>query len=316
MFDSPTGSRAGWPSVISSRLRRFPRVREVIANQLFLLPVVTVFVFLFVIPLAQSTFYSFTDFNGYSQVTNFVGLDNYVRIFTNATMVSGFTFTLMYALGTTLAVTALAIPLALVLNRQFAGRNFVRAIYFFPAIPSVAILGLIWAFILSPLGSGALNSALGTIAGVGPLPWLSNSSLAQLSVILVGVWTATGWHALLYLAYLQAIPGDYYEVATIDGASGWQRFIYITLPLLTPAITISTLLLMTGGLKVFDLPYTLTKGGPGFSTMTITQSIIQNGIAQAKFGQASALAVVFMLVVGAVVALQLVISRRIESRIG
>ncbi|HUR08651.1 MAG TPA: sugar ABC transporter permease [Nonomuraea sp.] len=292
-----------------------PKALEGLRLQAFMVPIGIVFAVLFAIPLAQSLYFSVTDFNGYSLKVNFVGLENYRKIFTDPSMLAGLGFTLLYAIGTTVIVTVLAIPLAVLLNRRFFGRNVVRAVFFFPAIPSIAILGLVWAFILSPLGSGALNWLLDAAGGFGPVPWLSDGTLAQLSVIMVAVWSSTGWHAILYLAYLQSIPSDYYEAARVDGASPRQAFFRITLPLLTPAITVSSLLLMTGGLKVYDLPYTLTKGGPGYATFTITQSIIQSGIAQAKFGQASALAVVFMLVVGAIVALQLVLSRSLEDRV-
>jgi multiple sugar transport system permease protein/raffinose/stachyose/melibiose transport system permease protein len=117
---------------------------------------------------------------------------------------------------------------------------------------------------------------------------------------------------MLYLAYLQSIPGDYYEAATLDGASPRQRFFHITLPLLTPALTISTLLLMIAGLNVFALPSTLTTGGPGYATYTITQTILLSGISNAQYGLASALGVVFMLVVGLVIVLQLRLTRRLE----
>ncbi|WP_227497075.1 carbohydrate ABC transporter permease [Planctomonas psychrotolerans] len=283
--------------------------------RLFLVPVIIVFIVLFAIPLVQSIWWSFTDFNGYSAETNFIGLRNYANVFSDPSMLAGLSFTIFFTLGTTILITIFAMPLAVVLNRAFLGRNFVRAIFFFPAIPSVAILGLVWGFILNPLGSGALNSLLSSLAGIGPVPWLSDSTLAQISVIVVGVWTSTGWHSILYLAFLQSIPSDYYEVARIDGASAIQRFFYITLPLLMPAMTVSWLLLMTGGLKVYDLPFTLTRGGPGYSTFTITQTIIQNGVSQAKYGQASALAVIFMLIVGIIVAAQLTLSRRLEGKV-
>uniref|UniRef100_UPI001300B2EA carbohydrate ABC transporter permease n=1 Tax=Jiangella endophytica TaxID=1623398 RepID=UPI001300B2EA len=183
------------------------------------------------------------------------------------------------------------------------------------AIPSMAVLGLVWAYILSPLGSGVLNSVLDATLGVGPVPWLSDATLAKVSVIVVGVWGGVGWHAVLYLAYLQSIPSEYYEVATIDGAGSWKQFLHITLPLLTPAMVISQFLLMTGGLKVFDLPYTLTGGGPGFETYTITQSIITMGVGQGRYAVASALAVVFTIAVAALAVGQLLLSRRIERRV-
>jgi len=285
------------------------------ASQLFLVPIVLVFVVLFVIPLGQTVYWSFTDFTGYSADVNFVGLENYRVILRDPSMLAGLGFTLLFAVGTTLLVTAIAIPLAVLLNKAFVGRNFVRSALFFPAIPSMAVLGLVWAYILSPIASGALNTVLNNLFGLGPVPWLSDASLARLSVILVGVWGAAGWHAVLYLAYLQSIPAELYEVATIDGAGAIAQFRHITLPLLTPGIVVSQFLLMTGGLKVFDLPYTLTNGGPGFATYTITQSIITSGVGQGRYGLASALAALFTLAVAALSIGQLVLSRRVERNV-
>lgn len=307
----PTANR---PVPAAPPLKRSTGLGERFQIRAFAIPLLIVFLFLFAYPLAQSLYWSFTDFGGYSTELNFVGLDNYAAIFTDPSMVAGLGFTILFTLGTTILITVIAIPTAVVLNRAFLGRNFVRSVFFFPSIPSVAILGLVWGFILSPLGSGALNSLLTNTFGVGPVPWLSDSALAQLSVVVVGVWSNAGWHAILYLAYLQSIPSDLYEVATVDGATALQKFRHITVPLLTPALTISCLLLMTSGLKVYELPFTLTGGGPGFSTYTITQTIIQNGISQAQFGRASALAVVFMLLVGAIVAVQLILGNRLERR--
>lgn len=309
-----TKNRAGLSDSGPVVKRATYRWGESATSYLFYLPVVLVFIFLFALPLGQSLLWSFTDFSIANPEPKFVGLENYNRIFSDSSMASALFFTLMYAIGTTLLVTVLAIPLALVLNKKFFGRALVRSLFFFPAIPSIAVLGLVWGFILSPLGSGVINTVLKGSFGLPAIPWLSNSVLAQLSVITVGVWSQLGWHAILYLAYLQAIPAELFEVADLDGATPRQRFFSITLPLLTPAVTVSQLLLLTGGLKVFDLPYTLTGGGPGFSTFTITQTLIQKGIAQAQFGQASALAVVFMLVVGAVVVAQLVIARALEGK--
>lgn len=287
--------------------------KQIAVNQAFLLPALFVFVFLFVVPLVQTFYWSLTDFTGYSPEANFVGLDNYAKILQDPSMLAGLGFTLLFAVGTTVLITVLAIPLAVQLNKVFFGRNFVRSVWFFPAIPSMAILGLVWRYVLSPLESGVLNSVLARF-GVEPIGWLSVDSLARLSVIVVGVWAATGWHAVLYTAYLQSIPGEYYEVAKIDGASPRQQFFGITLPLLTPAVVISTFLLMTGGLKVFDLPYTLTNGGPGFATYTITQSIIVSGVGQGRYGLASALAVMFTVAVGILSFSQLALTRYIERR--
>jgi multiple sugar transport system permease protein/raffinose/stachyose/melibiose transport system permease protein len=297
------------------RSRPGRRWSESTAYQLFLIPIGIVFVVLFLIPLAQTFYYSLTNASGYSNNMNFVGLANYQRILTDNTMLAGLTFTVLYTVATTVLITLVAIPLAVVLNRKFLARNLVRSVFFFPAVPSLAILGLVWGYILSPLASGALNSLLETLFSVGPFPWLSDDTLARASVIGVALWSSAGWHAVIYLAYLQSIPADIYESATVDGATPRQQFFHITLPLLTPAIAISQFLLLTGGLRVYDLPFTLTKGGPGFATNTITQSIITNGVAQGRYGLASALSVLFTLSVAVLVVVQLLISRRLERRV-
>jgi multiple sugar transport system permease protein/raffinose/stachyose/melibiose transport system permease protein len=288
--------------------------KQIAVNRAFLLPAVVVFVFLFIIPLAQGFYWSLTDFTGYDPDANFVGLANYAEILRDPSMLSSLTFTLLFAIGTTVMVTCLAIPLAVQLNKAFVGRNFVRSLWFFPAVPSMAILGLVWSYILSPLPSGVFNTLLGNWFGIDAVSWLSDDSLARMSVILVGVWAQVGWHAVLYIAYLQAIPEEYYEVAKIDGANSRQQFFNITLPLLTPAMVISSFLLLTSGLKVFELPYTLTNGGPGFATYTITQSLITSGVGQGRYGLASALAVMFTIAVAVVGFSQLKITSIIGRR--
>ena len=216
------------------------------ASSAFLMPIIAVFVVLFAIPLTQTFYYSFTDFNGLSP------------------------------------------------DKYFVGRNISRSVIFFVGVPSQVILGLVWQYIFSPLKSGALNTFLGQL-GIGPVPWLADSLLAQFCVIFVAVWAGVGWHAMLYIAYLQAIPSDLYEQAQIDGANERQQFFHITLPQLVPAIIVSSFLLVTSGLKIYDLPFAMTKGGPGFATNTITQSIITRGLAQSDYGVGSALAVLFTL---------------------
>lgn len=288
--------------------------KQIAVNQAFLLPLGAAFVFLVVIPLGQTFYWSLTDFTGYDPDASFIGLANYASILKDPSMLAGLGFTLLYAVATTAVITVLAISLAVQLNKVFAGRNFVRSVWFFPAVPSMAILGLVWRYIFSPLESGVINSVLAKL-GIAPVGWLSDDGLARFAVVVVGVWAATGWHAVLYTAYLQSIPEEYYEVAKIDGASPRQQFFGITLPLLTPAIVISTFLLMTGGLKVFDLPYALTGGGPGFATQTITQSIIIAGVSQGRYGMASALAVLFTIAVAALTFGQLRLTRALERRL-
>jgi raffinose/stachyose/melibiose transport system permease protein len=293
--------------------RREQGHREDMTSFWFLLPILAVFVILFLVPLVQTLYYSFTDFNGYSLDLHWMGFENYKKVFSDSSTLEGLGFTVLYAVVVMIGVTVCAIPLAVILNRKFAGRDFVRSVFFFFSVPSLAIMGMVWKYIFSPMKTGVVNSVL-SIFNIGPVPWLSNSGLAKFCVMFIAIWAQIGWHATLYLAFLQAIPEDLYEQATVDGANPIQKFVHITLPQLTPGIVTSTFLLMSGGLKVYDLPYTMTKGGPGYATYTVTQSIIQQGIGQSQYGVGSALAVLFFIATGIVVFLQMGLSRMISRR--
>ena len=306
----PVLARAGKP-----QSRTWRALADAAAIQVYLGPMLIIFASLVLVPVLATVFLSFTDFNGYSFNFHLVGLANYSALFANPQIVAGLTFSAMYAVATTVVVTVIAVPLALVLNRRFAGRNFVRATLFFPAVPSLIVLGLVWAYIFSPISSGVFNSVLHDVLGIGPVPWLAQNLLAQISVITVGVWAQAGWHATLYLAYLQSISADYYDAAAIDGASALQRFFQITLPLLAPAMTVSVVLLMTGGLRVYELPLALTNGGPVYSTYTVTQNIVLYGVSQGEYGLGSALSVVFLLIVAVVLLLTLWVLRWREGQL-
>lgn len=243
-----------------------------------------------------------------------MGFANYVQCFKDPTLLAGLGFTLLYTVATTVLITVIALPLAVVLNRKFFGRNFARSLFFFFSVPSMAVLGLVWQYIFSPLKSGVVNTLLAKI-GIDAIPWLSNSELAKFCVIFVAVWAQIGWHATLYLAYLQAIPADIYEQAAVDGANRRQQFFNITLPQMVPAMGVSIFMLLTGGLKVYDLPYGLTSGGPGYSTYTVTQSIILTGIGSSRYGLGSALGVIFFICCALLVALQQVITNLVEKRL-
>ena len=288
---------------------------ENFASARFLLPIMVVFIVVILIPFLQSLVFSFTDYSGYYFAdAKFVGFANYVQCFKDPTLLAGLGFTLLYTVATTVLITVIALPLAVVLNRKFFGRNFARSLFFFFSVPSMAVLGLVWQYIFSPLKSGVVNTLLAKI-GIDAIPWLSNSELAKFCVIFVAVWAQIGWHATLYLAYLQAIPADIYEQAAVDGANRRQQFFNITLPQMVPAMGVSIFMLLTGGLKVYDLPYGLTSGGPGYSTYTVTQSMILTGIGSSRYGLGSALGVIFFICCALLVALQQVITNLVEKRL-
>lgn len=295
------------------QLRR-QRIWRALQYEMFLVPAIVAFTLFTIIPLGKTLLYSFTDFNGVTRDYTFVGFANYAKVFQDDVMKQALFNTLFYTFSTMLIINVLSIPLAVLLDKPLRVKTLERAILFFPSVLGGLLIGYIWGYILSPLPSGAMNRVLGTF-GLGPVAWTAGPWTAKLSIVGVGVWTSLGWHTVVNLAYLQSISPEYYEAASIDGASRFQRFRYVTIPLLAPALTINTLLLLTNGLKVYDLPYALTQGGPGYANYTVTQIIIQRGISEKQYGTSTALAAIFIVLVMVIAVTQFTVMRRREENI-
>lgn len=281
---------------------------------LFILPAFLVYTIITVIPVLYTLGYSFTDFDGLSKNINFMGFKNYLRVFTTSSVKTSFMNSILYGLVTPVLVTLISIPLSLILNSKMKTRNLQRAIFFFPSVISALFLGYIWNFILSPSGMGLVNGVLKSL-GMEKLLLLSDPQMAMLLLILVNVWCSTGWHACIYLANMQMIDKCYYEAASIDGASKWAQFKHITLPMLAPAMTSSVMLLLTGSLKAFDLPFALTSGGPGYATTMITQTIITEGVGANRIGFASAMSMLFLIIIAVFTVTQNLIMRKREANL-
>lgn len=275
-------------------LKKFIREME---YEALTLPAFVLYTVFSIIPILGAIYYSLTDWDGITAKVNFVGLTNYVRVLQDTEMVyPAIRNTLVYAVACTLLITILAVPLAVVLDSKIKTAKFLRAVFFFPSVPSALVIGYIWSFMLVSADYGPVNMVLGFF-GINPVNWLGDPVLANISIIVVTLWCGTGWHAVIYIANLQAIPEEYYESANIDGASAFQSFYHITVPLLTPAFSVSCLFLLTGAFKLFDLPYALTGGGPGNSSFYIVMVIITRGIRENYYGLANALSVILLVLV-------------------
>ena len=281
---------------------------------LFILPAFLIYTIVTVIPVIGTFFYSFTNFNGLSMDFKFEGLSNYIKVFTTSEVKTSFVNSIIFGIANPILITILAIPLAVVLNSKMKTRNIQRAVFFFPSVISALFLGYIWNFILSPSSMGLVNSVL-THLGFDKMLLLSDINLAMVLLILVNVWCNVGWHACIYVANMQLIDTTYYEAAKIDGATAFQQFKSITLPMLAPAMTSSIMLLITSSLKAFDLPFALTSGGPGYATTMITQTIITEGVSANRVGFASAMSVLFLLVIGLFTVIQNTIMRKREENL-
>jgi raffinose/stachyose/melibiose transport system permease protein len=293
---------------------KLPSLKKEIIFLLFLIPALLSHTLFIIFPFVKSLYYSLTNFDGLSTNYSFVGLENYKQVFQDSAMISSINFTLFYTFGSLILITLFAIPLALVLDSKMKTRNLQRAIFFFPSVPSALAIGYIWSYIFSSADSGVLNY-LFSLFGIPKIAWLAEPILAKLSNVIVGVWAGLGWHAVLYLANLQTIPHEYYEAAQIDGATFRQRFFHITLPMLAPAMTVSLLILITGGLKVYEVPLALTGGGPGFETHSISQVIILRGISELLYGKASAMSIILFLFIAIITIFQVKVTQNREDRI-
>lgn len=271
----------------------------------FILPAFIAYTVLTVIPLVQTLGLAFTNWDGYSlENLDFVGLSNFKLVFSDRTMRSALFNTIEYSIIFPVLTTVFAIPLSLALNSRMKTRNLQRAVFFFPSVPSAIILGYLWAYILAPTSNGLLNKFLG-LFGMKPILWLAIPGWAKFSVMMVNLWSQVGWHACIYLAQLQSIPVDYYEAATIDGATPWQKFRYITFPLLASAMTTSVMLLMLNSMKLYDLPFALTSGGPGTSTTMVSHNIIKSAFVEKQYGKATAMSAIFFVFIAAISVVQL-----------
>lgn len=279
----------------------------------FILPAFLAYTVLTVFPLLQTLGLAFTDWDGYSMSNlHFIGLENFKQVLSDRSMKSALLNTCLYSLMLPIATTIFAIPLALALNSKMRTRNLQRAVFFFPSVPSAIILGYLWAYILAPTSNGLLNK-LFIALGFEPVMWLALPKLAMFSVLLVNLWSSIGWHACIYLAQLQSISAEYYEAARVDGASAWQRFRYITFPMLAPAMTTSMMLLLLNAMKLYDLPFALTSGGPGTATTMISHVIIKTGFVEKAYGKATAMSAIFFVFIAIVSVVQLKLMKKKEA---
>jgi raffinose/stachyose/melibiose transport system permease protein len=258
-------------------------LKSKIYNIWFLAPLLIIYTVLFIVPTVISFFFSMTiwtltDFR-------FVGLYNFKTFFSEYSLSIGVKNTLLYAIFTCAFKAVLGLGLAILLTSPIKTKHVIRSVLFFPNLVSTIAVGLTFSSLMHP-SKGLFNTLLAALGIVGP-DWLGNPSIALFSVILTDVWRGVGMGTVIYIAGLQAIPGTYYEAASIDGAGGFARFKHITLPLVQSSINTVIILAFIGGIRTFDLIWTMTKGGPGFATDTLA-SIVYKQYAYGFYGLSTA----------------------------
>lgn len=277
----------------------------------FTFPAVVLFMIFYCVPIAAGFFMSFTDWHIKRLLTpKFVGVKNFVRLFGDEHFILALKNTILFALSTTIGIVILGLLLALLLNSAVKGKAFFRTVFYLPAVLSLIVIGIMFKAVFKMEG-GILNNIL-SVLGMQNLmkDWLGSPTTAMFCIIFVQVWKWSGFAMAIYLAGLQGISSDYYEAATIDGATAMQKLKDITLPLLMPAFTVVITMNTIGGFKVFEQVYVMTNGGPGFSTQVMS-TYIYSEFSKGALGRSSAMSLLLFLMISAIaVALNMALRKR------
>ncbi|MGH3387367.1 MAG: carbohydrate ABC transporter permease [Actinomadura sp.] len=262
----------------------------------FLAPALLLFCLLVLGPIVFAVYTSLFKWGGFGAPTNFVGLDNFTALFGNAIFLGDLWHGLVLVLLSLVVQLPFALGLAVLLNQRLRGRAVYRLVFFAPYVLAEAITAVLFSMIFIP-GEGLADQILKAV-GLGDLgiTWFASPSTVLITLFLVITWKYFGFHMILYVAGLQSIPSEVLEAASIDGASSWQRFRYVTLPLLGPTIRISAFLSVIGALQLFDLVWVISEGGPVHSSETMAVTMFQTGFKSFQVGSASAISVTMFLI--------------------
>lgn len=264
---------------------------------MFIAPAFIFYTLFIIVPTISSVYYSFTSWDGISPDVRFIGLANYKEIFTSARFGNALKNTVILTAFISILENAFALGLALMVDNVRWMKNLFRSVFYIPVLISGIVSGFIWK-IMYNYNFGAINSIL---SGVGldglKQDWLGNTSLTLIMVGVVLVWKGAGYYMIIYLASLQSVSTDIIEAAEIDGASPFQKFKSITLPLISGAFTINFTLSLINGLKVFDQISVMTDGGPGFTTETLVYLLYKVGFNEGRQGFGTAVGIVLLFII-------------------
>ena len=285
------------------RSKGFPafRKKESLLGWLFSAPAIVLLIVFLIIPFIWAIYLSFTNqrlIPNLNIQTEIVGFRNYIRLFKDEAFLRGLLNNFYFVAVVVPIQTLLALSLAILINQELKGMNIFRTIYFGPVVTAMTVVAIVWTFLYNP-GGGLINAFLNAVSlgKLGPYNWLLDTKLVFPAIMLLSIWQGVGFQMVIYLAGLQEIPSSLYEAAQVDGANKWQQFTNITLPQLrntTIFVLLSTTIL---AFKLFDQVKVMTNGGPQNASMTTMVHVVEMGWGQLKVGYASAISIVFFLIV-------------------
>lgn len=265
------------------------------------LPAILIYAVFLLIPVLGGLGLSFVKILGFNfDGARFAGLSNYLSVFQQENMLLSVKNSFIFAIVTTVCKVTFGLMLALALNKTIRLTKVLRTVFFFPAVINSVAVGIIFQSLMHP-SRGLINVFLKSI-GLDSLAlnWLMDPKIAIFSVCIIEIWKWSGYTMVIFLSGLQAISGDYYESAQLDGATGWKKFRYITFPLLLPTFNNALIINIIGGLKVFDLVQTTTGGGPGFATEVFSTAIYKC-FGSGRLGEGSAVGIILSIVISIIV---------------
>ena len=276
---------------------------------LMTVPILILFFVFNTLPLIKGVVYSFTNFRGYGDY-DYVGLRNYIDLFTDARVGKSYIFTIKMAIVTTLVVNVISLMLALGLNSKIKFKSTLRGLYFVPNILGALVVGYIFNYFFTYIVPAVIDMMGGKGTSI-----LASTKWAWIAIVIVCAWQAIAMNTIIYISGLQTVPEDVYEAGSIDGATGWAQFKHLTFPLIIPFFSINMVLCVKNFLMVFDQIMALTKGGPAQSTESISYLIYNNGMAGGQFEFKSANAGVFFVIIVVFSVVQLTITGKKEAQL-
>lgn len=286
-------------------------MRNPLMYTLFLIPTFIGIILFFIYPVINATFYSFTDWNGIAKAYNFTGFANYTKAMSQSAFwvsVRNNGFFILFSVF-------IQVPLIILFSLLIANVKKLKGLYktavFMPSVMSTAVIGILWGFIYEP-DIGLFNNVLG-LFGIEKIYWLSDRSWAMISILITNAWQWTGFYIVMVLAAIISIPKELDEAAMIDGATGFQRAMRITMPLIMPIVSVVIMLSIAGAMKAADIIIVMTKGGPAGSTEVMATYMLKHSITSFKYGYGNSIAVLIFIFTLIITALyQVLVARRTE----
>ncbi|SDZ38667.1 multiple sugar transport system permease protein [Evansella caseinilytica] len=288
-----------------------PTWKNTLKACLYLLPALVILITFNLYPIMKSFFISlYTDYDFFNDVVYEYGFGNFAKLFQDPNFSKAMLNTIIFVIGVVPSSIVLSLAIALLLNTKIKMMGFFRTIYFLPFVTSVVAVAIVWGWIFHS-DYGLINYFLSWF-GIDPVKWITDPVFAMPALIILSIWKGLGFNIIIFLAGLQNIDKQYYLAAKVDGASAWNRFKSVTLPLLSPTMFFISIISIINGFKVFDEIFALFNGrpGPANSTLTVVYYVYQKFYEEWQFGLASAAAFVLFLVVFLFTVVQLIIGKR------